>query len=321
MYEGPEFRHIISFLAIAEEHSFIRAAKVLHTSQPSLSAQIRQLEEGLSVHLFRRTRVGAELTEHGRIFLKHARKMLQARVDCVRETSPRHAHDSLPFRLGYSPFVNHTLAQQALIGYREIVPEGRINAYSECTARIMEMVERHELDAGLISLPIQAKQMSENKICQERVMLCMRQDSPFALPATLRNEEVSERLKVMVSPSQHPELYSRFKRKFKNAGIALDPTEFVSAPGEVQFLVKTLNCFGLIRESAPIDSDLVKRSIPNLDLSITTALVYRTEQQSPVLSLLALRLAQSCLRSVVPCKKQPMSADDSGQQSGIENAS
>jgi hypothetical protein len=53
VYEGPEFRHLRYFVAVSEECSFSRAARRLRVAQPSLSAQIRQLEEGLDAKLSR----------------------------------------------------------------------------------------------------------------------------------------------------------------------------------------------------------------------------------------------------------------------------
>ena len=55
MYEGLEFRHLASFVAVAEECSFGKAAERLNIAQPSLSAQIKQIEDGLRSNLFIRS--------------------------------------------------------------------------------------------------------------------------------------------------------------------------------------------------------------------------------------------------------------------------
>jgi DNA-binding transcriptional LysR family regulator len=54
MYEGPEFRHYHSFITVAEECHFGRAAKRLHLTQPALTTHIQQLEEWVGEKLFQR---------------------------------------------------------------------------------------------------------------------------------------------------------------------------------------------------------------------------------------------------------------------------
>ncbi|HTR27163.1 MAG TPA: LysR substrate-binding domain-containing protein [Terriglobales bacterium] len=72
-----DLRYLRYFIAVAEEMNFTRAAERLHTVQPSLSRQIRRLEEIVGVPLFVRDRHELELTEAGRIFLDESRSILE----------------------------------------------------------------------------------------------------------------------------------------------------------------------------------------------------------------------------------------------------
>src|ERR1700687_2769547 len=86
-----ELRHLRYFIAVAEEGSLTLAAeKRLHTAQPSLSRQIRDLEYEVGVQLMSRSVHGIELTAAGKAFLDHARLAL-AQVDAAVEAARRAA--------------------------------------------------------------------------------------------------------------------------------------------------------------------------------------------------------------------------------------
>ena len=86
-----ELRHLRYFVAVAEEGSFTTAAEGrLHTSQPSLSRQIRDLEDQVGAELLSRSVQGVELTATGKAFLDHARLALmqvEAAVEAARRAA------------------------------------------------------------------------------------------------------------------------------------------------------------------------------------------------------------------------------------------
>src|ERR1700731_4176022 len=97
-----ELRHLRYFIAVAEIGSLTEAAKHrLYTSQPSLSRQIRDLENQVGVELLSRSVRGVELTAAGKAFLDHARVALM-HVDGAIETARRAAESSTnTFAIGF----------------------------------------------------------------------------------------------------------------------------------------------------------------------------------------------------------------------------
>src|SRR3984885_4612916 len=91
-----ELRHLRYFIAVAEAGSLtVAAEKRLHTAQPSLSRQIRDLEHEVGVQLMSRSVYGVELTAAGRAFLDHARLSL-AQAEAAKEAARRAAQPPKP---------------------------------------------------------------------------------------------------------------------------------------------------------------------------------------------------------------------------------
>src|ERR1700734_2814686 len=99
---GMELRHLRYFVAVAEAGSLtVAAEKKLHTAQPSLSRQIRDLEHEIGVPLMKRSVHGIELTAAGRAFLDHARLTL-TQADAAAEAARRAAQPSRKtFAIGF----------------------------------------------------------------------------------------------------------------------------------------------------------------------------------------------------------------------------
>ncbi len=306
MYDGPEFRHLRYFVAIAEECNFGRAAERLHVAQSSLSTQIKQLEDGLGAKLFIRGPAGTALTRAGRDFLSYAKQMLALRDRAVQNASLIHSGVQIPLRFGYSPFINHEFVREALKGYRELVPEGSIEPSSECSGPLSAMVAEGRFDAALVSMPVAETNLFIQHVCTEELLVCLRADDPLAEGKSIPRAAIQGRLKVLVDRMHHPLLYDELMRKFAKAGIDLHISDCVQAPSEMQFLVKERIGFGLLRDKVPLDAELTRRRIEGLPLRIKTAFVCHPAQQRPVLPLLAYRLSKLCTdMQEMPGAKRP----------------
>jgi DNA-binding transcriptional LysR family regulator len=294
MYSSLEFRHLRYFVAVAEECNFGRAAIRLHLSQPSLSAQIRKLEEGIHARLFQRVRAGAELTPAGRHFLEAAKRLLHMSTLAFQSTSTVHSGINVPLRFGYSPFINLQLVQGAVDGYRDLVPDGQIEPSSEGSGSLINMVAEGHLDAALVTMPIGDNKLFVQRIRTEKLLVCLRRDDPLARLESIPKNHIEDRVRIGFARAHHPLCYDEIMRRFAKAKIRLTPTDFVSSPTDMQFLVKIGAGFGLMLESSLLDPELTLRGIAGLSIHVKTAFICPRDTQRHVLSLLASRLVKMC---------------------------
>lgn len=146
-----ELRHLRYFVAVAEEGSLtIAAERRLHTAQPSLSRQIRDLEHEVGAQLLVRSARGVELTPAGKVFLDHARLAL-AQVDAGREAARRAARPLKPvFAVGFlsGQEVNWLAETTRLLG-RDL-PNIEMTVSSENSPELAEGLSNGRLDIAFL---------------------------------------------------------------------------------------------------------------------------------------------------------------------------
>jgi LysR family hca operon transcriptional activator len=150
MEGGMELRHLRYFIAVAEEGSLTLAAeKRLHTAQPSLSRQIRDLEYEVGVQLMSRSVHGIELTASGRAFLDHARLAL-AQVDAAVETARRAAPGKMTFAIGFQTGHEMNWLPRAMHVLRDELKNINVTVSSDYSPDLAEALVRGRLDVAFL---------------------------------------------------------------------------------------------------------------------------------------------------------------------------
>jgi LysR family transcriptional regulator, hca operon transcriptional activator len=146
-----ELRHLRYFVAVAEEGSLtVAAEKRLHTAQPSLSRQIRDLEYEVDVQLFSRSVHGVELTAAGKAFLDHARLAL-AQVDAAVEAARRAAQPARKtFAIGFQTGHEMTWLPRAMHVLRDELKNIEVKISSDYSPDLAEALVRGRLDVAFL---------------------------------------------------------------------------------------------------------------------------------------------------------------------------
>uniref|UniRef100_UPI003D0092D3 LysR substrate-binding domain-containing protein n=1 Tax=Alcaligenes faecalis TaxID=511 RepID=UPI003D0092D3 len=160
-----ELRHLRYFVAVAEELNFTRAAERLYTSQPSLSEQIRNLEEEIGYPLLNRTRRKVELTEAGAVFLDDAREILQKVDEAVIRAGKAASQAREVLTIGFVPAAEVRIFPAVLPAFRAAFPQVDVVLRSLTSNEQEGAMARGELDLGFMRGPVRA-----SNVCSEVVL-------------------------------------------------------------------------------------------------------------------------------------------------------
>ncbi len=184
-------------VAVAEHRHFGRAAEACNVSQPTLSSQIRKLEDGLGVKLLERTNKRVDLTPVGSQILEHARQALaQARE---METVARAARDPLvgPLRLGVIPTLAPYLMPLILQPLREAYPGLTIELWEDQTRALIEGVRGHRLDAVLLATAETAPEITEIQLFREPLLAALPPKHRLARAKAVEEAALASELMVL----------------------------------------------------------------------------------------------------------------------------
>ncbi len=152
-----QLRHLAYFVAVAEEGSFTRAAEALAVSQPTLSKQIRALENSLGTRLVERDRSGVELTSAGQALLPHARRIL---IETENATRSVHEVASLRrgrVRMGATPSMVEGLLAPVLTRFRSEHPGIDIEIHEAGSRDLTAELSTGRIDLALLIVPLAAR--------------------------------------------------------------------------------------------------------------------------------------------------------------------
>lgn len=176
-----ELRHLRYFVAVAEELHFRRAAERLHITQPTLSRQIRALEEEIGAELFDRSRRSVALTAAGRTLLPEARAMLTG-VSRALEVARRVGQGSAGnLRIGFVGSASYGPLPNLLSSLQTAAPDLEITLREMTGPDQVEALRRSDIDAGLLRPPIyDARGIEMTEVHREPLVAALPASHPLA---------------------------------------------------------------------------------------------------------------------------------------------
>lgn len=174
-----ELRHLRYFVAVAQALNFTRAAEKLHTSQPSLSSQIRDLENCVGVPLLVRDKRKVALTAAGECFLEDALAILE-QAENAKLRARKIVQEDRQLTIGFVPSAEVNLLPKVLPMFRLRQPDTLIELVSLITTEQEEKIRRGELDVGLMRHPVYSPEIDYLELFDEPLVVVLPVDHPLA---------------------------------------------------------------------------------------------------------------------------------------------
>jgi DNA-binding transcriptional LysR family regulator len=175
-----DLRQLRYFVAVAEELHFTRAARRAQIAQPTLSQQVRLLEEELGVALFKRTKRHVELTHPGRIFLHEARRLLAGAEEAVQAAQSAGAGQLGRLLVACGP----TAAYVGLLGvlqvYRRLTPRVAVRVLESPVVDLVVTVEQGETDVGLVVPYFESSLLHRENLLELPLLAALPKSHPLA---------------------------------------------------------------------------------------------------------------------------------------------
>jgi LysR family hca operon transcriptional activator len=293
-----ELRHLRYFVAVAEEGGLsVAAERRLHTSQPSLSRQIRDLEDEVGAQLLTRNARGVELTPAGRTFLDHARLVL-SQVEAAGEAARRVAHPAKPrFAMGFLTGHELTWMPEAFRILRDELPDIDVTISSQYSPPLANALLKGTVDAAFLRREQGLPELAFRLLVKEPLVVVLPGDHRLAALQAVSPQDLVGETFVGVAATA-PVLRGVIDDYLKRSGIHITPDHEIDHVIMAMSVIESTRGVALLPAYAEnvltrsVTSRPLKGNAPTVDL----VLGYKKSNESSILKLLLSRLDELVAR-------------------------
>lgn len=296
-----ETRLLNSFVCLAEELHFGRAAQKLHIAQPALTRQIQKLEALLEVRLLRRTQRSVGLTPAGRNFLERAYRILAEIEQAAKEVKQVEAGQQGKIFLGFIHSSTYGVTPLLLREFLRRFPQVDLELFEMTIQEQVAALREGKIDVGILRPPISDPSLRTCPLRQERFIVALPENHPLASLDTISLRELSGEGFILFAQRSSPLFYSRIIAMCEKAGFV---------PDVVQSAIQIHTAIGLV--SANMGVAIVPEVARNLHMPgvrfveiadrppvIEVALAWRANNSSPAVTAFC-ELAPQTLAAAEP---------------------
>ena len=224
-----DLKHLSTFVAVAEELNFHRAAERLTMAQPAVSRIVLELEERLGVKLLERTTRRVRLTESGRYLLKEAQAVL-TRVEVAQNTVRLLASGTKAIlRVGYTTITGHSLVPDIAREFRRSNPEVRLELTFMTGPVQRDRILQDAIDLGFIEGHFHSADIDSRPVARHRLMALMPPDHPLTAKDEVTVDDLARQEIVMGTSAEWPTLRRIVVDVFQQGGHVMPVAQEASS--------------------------------------------------------------------------------------------
>lgn len=283
-----EFRLWRSFVVLAEELNFRRAAERLHISQPALTKQIQELENRLGLALFRREARGVEPTAVTLSCLDAVRALLdQADAVEARFSASQQSSDA-KITLGMLEFFSRTSLPGVFQQVRNAFPEVRISIVEMNTFETAAAAADGRIDLGIARAPVSEQNVVARPYKRGRWILIMPEDHRLAAKSEIAMSDFGEDPLIFFLRRLNPELFDGVIGALENGGRKVEIAYQAQDPMiGVELALSGIGlCLAVSYAMSELPAGLVSRPVVGIGFEPMLDLVWRRDRMTPPLRLL-----------------------------------
>ena len=286
-------------MAVAEARSLkLAAEEKLRTTQPSLSRQIRDLEDEVGTPLLVRGAKGVELTPAGRVFLDHARVML-SQAEVAVQSARQIAHPAKPsFALGFMIGHDRTWLPEALKLLRDELPNIHVVISTQNSPQLATALLHGGIDLAFLRREDGGNELEFRTLVEESFEVFLPSNHPLAAKAAIDVQDIVGETFISVSGTalsisgKQPALRRAIDKYLKDNGIEIRPSHEVDNLGGVMSLIPSTRGLALLPLYARtfLPDSVTTRPLRGLGPKIDLSVGYRKANSSPILKLFLSRI-------------------------------
>ena len=270
---------ITSFLEVARQRSFSRAAEKLYRTQPAISAQIRSLEQEIGQKVFDRLGRRVFLTRAGEVLLEYGAQLIALHRETLQRVRESQDHAAGRLVVGVNEATCLYVLPQVFAEFKRRHPQVSISIYRNFSHKILQKIGENQVDVGIVTLPVTQAYLKVIPVYEDELQVVMPAKHRFARRSSLKVEELVSEPLIFPKGGHTREMLDKLFRKHRDQlQISM---ELASVESIKKFVAAGLGISLLSRTYADVEvRSGVLKLIPLQGVLLTRklGLVYRTDR-------------------------------------------